>query len=153
MHKKYATLIQQQSADHSEDNSTLLPNKGFRDSDGCSSYANSVMQCLLHSKTIRQACSSDSSKCLKQLVSHYEGRADTVLDCMDIRAKLGSPFDQCDQQDPVTYLEALVTRYLSLSPLLQHSISVELQCDVCKVLSISTKQEVVAIPKDSKTII
>ena len=95
--KKYATLIQQQSANHSGDHSTPLPNKGFRDSDGCSGYANS-------SKTIRQACSSDSSDCLKQLISNYEGGADTVLDCMDIRAELGSPFDQRDQQDPVTYL-------------------------------------------------
>ena len=153
--KKYATLIQQQSANRSGDHSTPLPNKGFRDSDGCSGYANSVMQCLLHSKTIRQACSSDSSDCLKQLISNYEGGADTVLDCMDIRAELGSPFDQRDQQDPVTYLEALVTRYPSLSSLLQHSISVELQCDVCNILSVSTKEEVVmsvAIPEDSKTL-
>ena len=40
----------------------------------------------------------------KQLVSNYEGEADTVLDCMDIRTELGSPFDQHDQQDPITYL-------------------------------------------------
>ena len=66
------------------------------------------------------------------MVSNYESGAHTVLDCMDIRTELGSPFDQHDQQDPITYLEALVTRYPSLSPLLQHSIAVELQCDVCK---------------------
>ena len=40
---KYATQIQRQSADRSGERLTLLPNKGFRDSDGCSSYANSVM--------------------------------------------------------------------------------------------------------------
>ena len=86
---KYATQIQRQSADHSGERLTVLPNKGFRDSDGCSSYANSVMQCLLHSKIIRQICSTDSSKCLKQLVSNYEGGTDTVLDCMDVRTELG----------------------------------------------------------------
>ena len=113
------------------------------------------MQCLLHSKIIQQACSADSSKCLKQLVSNYEGGTDTVLDCMDVRTELGSPFDQHDQQDPTTYLEALVIRYPSLSPLLQHSISVELQCDVCKVKTVTTKQQVVmsiTIPEDSKSL-
>ena len=152
---KYATQIQRQSADRSRECLTLLPNKGFRDSDGCSSYANSVMQCLLHSKSIRKNCSTDSSKCLKQLVSNYEGGADTVLDCMDIRTELGSPFDQHDQQDPITYLEALVTRYPSLSPLLQHSVAVELQCDVCKVVTVSTTEQVVmsiTIPTDSKSL-
>ena len=152
---KYATQIQRQSADRSGERLTLLPNKGFRDSDDCSSYANSVMQCLLHSKSIRKICSTDSSKCLKQLVSNYEGGADTFLDCMDICTELGSPFDQHDQQDPITYLEALVTRYPSLSPLLQHSIAVELQCDVCKVVTVSTTEQVVmsiTIPTDSKSL-
>ena len=37
------TKYQRQSADRSGERSTLFPNKGFRDSDGCSSYANSVM--------------------------------------------------------------------------------------------------------------
>ena len=152
---KYTTQIQRQSADRSGERLTLLPNKGFRDSDGCSSYANSVMQCLLRSKTIRKICSADSSKRLKQLVSTYEGGADTVLDCMDIRTELGSPFDQHDQPDPITYLEALVTKYPSLSLLLQHSISVELQCDVCKVVTVTTKEQVVMsirIPEDSKSL-
>ena len=152
---KYATQIQRQSADRSGECLTVLPNKGFRDSDGCSSYANSVMQCLFHSKIIRQTCLADSSKCLKQLVSNYEGGTDTVLDCMDIRNELGSPFDQHDQQDPTTYLEALVTKYPSLSPLLHHSISVELQCDVCKAKTVSTEQQVVmsiTIPEDSKSL-
>ena len=152
---KYATQIQRQSADRSGERLILLPNKGFRDSDGCSSDANSVMQCLLHSKSIRKICSTDSSKCLKQLVSNYEAGADTVLDCMDIRTELGSPFDQHDQQDPITYLEALVTRYPSLSPLLQHSIAVELQCDVCKVVMVSTMEQVamsITIPADSKSL-
>ena len=94
---EYATLNQRQSADRSGERLTLLPNKGFRDNDGCSSYAISVIQCLLHSKSIRKICSADSSKCLKQLVSNYKGTADTVLDCMGIRTQLGSPFDQHDQ--------------------------------------------------------
>ena len=152
---KYATLIQQQSADRSGERLTLLPNKGFRDNDGCSSYANSVMQCLMHSKSIRKVCYADASKCLKQLVTNYEGTADTVLDCTDIRTQLGSPFDQHDQQDPITYLEALLTKYPSLSPLLKHSVVVELQCDICKVEMVSTKEQFVMsirVPKDSKSL-
>ena len=133
---------------------TVLPNKGFTDSDGCSSYANSVMQCLLHNKTIRKACSTDSSGCFIQLISNYEGGPDAVLDCVDIHGKLGSPFDQHDQQDPSSYLEALVTKYPSLSPLLKHSISVEFHCDIYKVVTAETKEQIVMnmkIPKDSKS--
>ena len=75
------------------------------------------------------------------MVSNYEGGTDTVLDCMDVRIELGSPFDQHDQQDPTIYLQALVVRYPLLSPLLQHSISVELQCDVVRLkrLPLSSK--------------
>ena len=74
---------------------------------------------------------------------------------MDIRTQLGSPFDQHDQQDPITYLEALLTKYPSLSPLLKHSVVVELQCDICKVEMVSTKEQFVMsvrVPKDSKSL-
>ena len=108
---KYATLIQQQSADRSREHAILLPNKGFRDHDGCSSYPNSVMQCLLHYKAVRKICFADSSKSLKQLVSDYENiGANVVLDWMDVCNEVGIPFDLHDQQDPVTYLAAIVTK-------------------------------------------
>ena len=49
---KYATLIQQQCANHLTEQLIFLPYKGFRDANGFSSYANSIMQCLLHSRAI-----------------------------------------------------------------------------------------------------
>ena len=137
---KYATLIQQQSDDHSAGHLVVLPNKGFRDTDGFSSYANSVMQCLLHSKAVRNVFCDDSNKYLKQLVSNYESRDDVALDCIDIRKELGSPFDQCNQQDPTDYLQALVTNYASLSSILNHNVAIETLCDVCKVVTTNSKE-------------
>ena len=87
---KYATIIQQQSADQSREHTMLLPNKGFRDHDGCSSYGNSVMQCLLHNNAVWEICFADSSESLKQLVSDYKNiGADVVLDCMDVHNEVG----------------------------------------------------------------
>ena len=83
--KKYATLIQQHSADRSGDHKILLPNKGFRDHDGYSSYANSVMQCLVHNKAVRKTCLADSSNSLQHLVSTYE--CSSRITCAIIRVR------------------------------------------------------------------
>ena len=153
---KYATLIQQQCADHLTEQLIVLPNKGFRDADGFSSYANSIMQCLLHSRAVRNVFSDCPSKCLKQLVSSYESRdAATALDCTDIHKELGSPFDQCGQQDPIHYLQALATNYDSLSSLANHSIAIETLCDVCKDVTVSNKEQLfmdIKVPEDSKSL-
>ena len=74
---------------------------------------------------------------------------------MDVRAEVGSPFDQHDQQDPASYLQALVTTYPSLSSLLNHKISVELVCDSCKVVTNNTVEQLIMnirIPIDSKSL-
>ena len=92
----------------------VLPNKGFKDTDVFSSYANTIMQCLFHSKAVRNVLSDDPSKSLKQLVGRYENRDSAALDCTDIWKQLVSPFDDHSQQDPVHYLQALATKYPSL---------------------------------------
>ena len=65
---KFATLVQEQCVDN--DNGTLvtLPRYGFVDPDGYSSYANSVMQCLLHSKVVRNVFRVGDLDFLVQLV-------------------------------------------------------------------------------------
>ena len=80
---KYATLIQQQSAGFMGQEIIVLPNKGFRDPDGFSSYANTIMQCLFHSKAVQNVLSDDPSKSLKQLVGRYENRDSAALECTD----------------------------------------------------------------------
>ena len=133
----------------------VLPNKGFRDTDGFSSYANSIMQCLFHSKAVRNVFSDDASKCLKQLVGMYESRENAALDCTDIRKKLGSPFEQCSQQDPTHYLQALATQYPSLHSLLSHTIAIETLCDVCKAVTTDNKEQLfmtIEVPEDSKSL-
>ena len=152
---KYTTLIQQQSAGCMAQQIMVLPNKGFRDTDGFSSYANSIMQCLFHSKAVRNVFSDDSSKCLKQLVGRYESRENAALDCTDIWKQLGSPFEQCSQQDPIHYLQALATQYPSLHSLLSHTIAIETLCDVCKAVTIDNKEQLfmtIKVPKDSKSL-
>ena len=133
----------------------VLPNKGFRDTDGFSSYANSIMQCLLHSKAVRNVFSDHSSKCLKQLVGGYESRDNAALDCTDIRKELGSPFDHCSQQDPTHYLQALSTKCPSLRSLLSHSVAIETLCDICKVVTTNSKEQLfmtIKVPEDSRSL-
>ena len=152
---KYATLIQQQSAGCMGQEIIVLPNKGFRDPDGFSSYANTIMQCLFHSKAVRNVLSDDPSKSLKQLVGRYENRDSTALDCTDIREQLGSPFDDHSQQDPVHYLQALATKYPSLQSLLTHNVAIETLCDVCKVVTTNSKVQLfmtIKVPEDSKSL-
>lgn len=139
---KYATLIQQQSAGCMVQEIMVLPNKGFRDTDGFSSYANAIMQCLFYSKAVRNLLSDDPSKSLKQLVGRYESRDSAVLDCTDIREQLGNPFDHGSQQDPMHYLQALATKYPSLQSLLSHNDAIETLCDVCKGVTTNSKVNV-----------
>ena len=152
---KYATLIQQQSAGCVGQEVMVLPNKGFKDNDGFSSYANTIMQCLFHSKAVRNVLSDDSSKSLKQLVGRYESWDSAALDCTDIRKHLGNPFDHCSQQDPVHYLQALATKYPSLQSLLSHNVAIETLCDVCKVVTTNSKEQLfmtIKVPEDSKSL-
>ena len=50
---------------------TTFKGKGFVNSDGVSSYANSVMQCLMLSPAVRQAIQQGSSTTLKDICATY----------------------------------------------------------------------------------
>ena len=96
-----------------------------------------------------------TSKCLKQLVGRYESRDNVALDCSDIRKQLGSPFEQCSQQDPTHYLQALATQYPLLQSLLSHNIAMETLCDVCKAVTTNSKEQLfmtIKVPEGSKSL-
>ena len=114
---KLTTIAQQQCADTEM---TISPRHGFLDSDGCSSYANSIMQCLLHSKVV---CNVFRDGCLVELVKSYENNTSNVLDCTAIRNQLGDVFAQPVAKDPVDYLQAVSNCCSSLSSLLSQCYS------------------------------
>ena len=53
-------------------------------SDGVSSYVNSVMQCLMLSPAVRQAIQQGSSTALKDICAAYTSIADCNLDCLQL---------------------------------------------------------------------
>ena len=149
---KLTTLAQQQCADTEP---TILPRHGFMDPDGCSSYANSIMQCLLHSKVVRNVFRDGSLGFLVELVKCYENNTSNSLDCTDIRNHLGDVFAQLVARDPVDYLQALSNYCPSLSSLLSHSITIDTQCTLCNTTKTDNAEQLyinIKVPKDCKSI-
>ena len=105
--------------------------KGFVNSDGVSSYANSVMQCLLLSPAVRQAMQQSTSTALKNICVAYTSMADCNLDCLQLRQELGSPYDGPHTQNAIAFLQALVHHSPQLSSVLQHTIRLHIQCTHC----------------------
>ena len=59
--------------------------KGFVNSDGISSYANSVMQCLLLSPAVCQAMQQSTSTGIKDMCDAYTSTAECNLDCLQLQ--------------------------------------------------------------------
>ena len=134
---------------------TISPRHGFLDSDGCSSYANSIMQCLLHSKVVCNVFKDDSLDCLAELVKSYENNTSNALDCTAICNQLGDVFAQPVAKDPVDYLQALSNYCPSLSSLLSHSVTVDTQCTLCNSDKSTSNVQLyidLKIPQDCKSI-
>ena len=149
---KLISLAQQQCVDTE---TTMLPRHGFVNSDGCSSYANCVMQCLLHSKVVRNVFRDSSLDYLVELVQCYEKNNSNALDCTDIRNQLGGVFAQPLARDPVDYLKAFSDYCPSLSSLLSHSVNVNTQCTLRKRTKITKTEHLyinLKIPEDCKSI-
>ena len=149
---KLTTLAQQHCADTA---TTILPRHGFVDLDGCSSYANSIMQCLFHSKVVRNVFRDDSLGFLVELVKCYENNTCNALDCTDIRNNLGDVFSQPVPRDPIDYLQALSNYCPTLSSLLSHSVTIDTQCTLCNTTKTDNTKQLyihIKIPQDCKTI-
>ena len=83
--------------------------KVFVDTDGVSSYANSVMQCLLLSPAVCQAMLQSTSTALKDMCALYTSVADCNLDCLTLRQELGAPYDAPNSQNPVAFYKHCYT--------------------------------------------
>ena len=145
---KLTTLAQQQCADTE---TTILPRDGYVDPDGCSSYANSIMQCLLHSKVVRNVFRDG---CVGELVKCYENNTSSALDCTDIRNHLGDVFAQPVARDPVDYLQTLSNYCPSLSSVLSHSVTIDTQCTLCNTTKTDNAEQLyidMKVPQDCKS--
>ena len=153
--QKLTALIQQQCIDSAPGTLTVLPRKGFVDPNGCSSYSNSVMQCLLHSKVVRNVLRDSSIGCLMRLVNNYEDETDSALDTTDIRMHLGDPFSQSVTQDPACFLQAVSAYCPSLSSILFHKAVTDTWCDTCESRTSSTDERFfihIKISEDCKSV-
>ena len=81
-----------------------LKRKGFVNKDSVSSYANSVMQCVLFSPIVRRVILDGCDGAIKSLCRQYVSNADTTLDCTELHQELGSPFDGSASQDALKFL-------------------------------------------------
>jgi len=79
-----------------------LKRKGFKD--GISSFANSVMQCMLFSPVVCKVILNGSDGAFKNLCKQYASNTDTTLDCTTLRQELGSRFDGSTSQDALKFL-------------------------------------------------
>ena len=141
-----STLVIQQQCDDplTGELLTSFPNKGFVNTHGYLSYANSILQCVLCCTDIRNGLSKDSDEDIVQLARAYESKDRyTPLNCMSICNNLGDPFDKHCIQDPVYFLEAVIKHYSSLSSVLKHRVVVETMCTVCSDTVTVEKEEIV----------
>ena len=117
----------------------MLPSKASN-TDGVSSYANSVMQCLLLSPAVCQAMQQSTSTAIKDMCDAYTSTAECNLDCLQLRQELGAPFDGPHTQSPVAFLQALVHHSSHLSSALQHTVRLHIQCTHCNIASFTENQ-------------
>ena len=80
-----STLVIQQQCDDplAGELLTSFPNKGFVNTHGYLSYANSKLQCVLCCKDIRNGLSKDSDEDIVQLLEHMKVKIVTLLKLHD----------------------------------------------------------------------
>ena len=128
---KSALTVQQRSTSGLSDCLALLPNKGFTNSDGLSTYVNSAMQCILGCKILRAALVRQSKTCLKGMAMQYETSDKAPLDCTGLRAEIGFPFNTSSELSPSDFVAAVSLYDNELYSLISHGIVEEKMCNVC----------------------
>ena len=130
---KSSLTVQQKSI--SANLPAAFPNKGFSNTNGLSSYANSVMQCILNSDVMRAALlnrkQSSCATTLHKIGSDYSNSGHTPLNCDQLRAELGDPFTRSAEIDPQFFFDALMLYNTDLYSLATLSIAEEEKCNSC----------------------
>ena len=134
-----ASAVQQPVNQPAQD--VTFKGKGFVNTDSVSSYANSVMQCLLLSPAVCQAMQQSTSTAIKDMCDAYTSTAECNLDCLQLRQELGAPLDGPHTQSPVAFLQALVHHLSHLSSALQHTVRLHIQCTHCNIASFTENQQ------------
>ena len=106
--------------------------KGFTNNDGVSCYANSILQCLLQHRSVRNAWVGSRYSAFRNLANDYVDPTKLdLLSCRPVRKLLRAPFSVNRQQDASEFLEALAMFYAPLSNCLQYTVRTYLRCTNC----------------------
>ena len=123
--------------------------------DGVSSFANSVMQCVLFSPVVRKVILDGSDGAIKSLCRQYVNNTDTTLECTKLRQELGSPFDESTSQDALKFSIVIMVTSFEVHLPMHHTVNVHTRCRHCGTESFdSCKENVVELhfPESCKSI-
>lgn len=104
---------------------------GFQNTDKVSCYANTVLQCILHSSVIRKKLLNvDKLDILSTLVHRYENGM-LNLNTYSVRQYLGDYFSTCIKRDTFEFLIVICTQYDYIRNLVEHQFTVTSRCKSC----------------------
>jgi len=132
-----------------------LKRKGFVNEDGVSSYANSVMQCVLFSPVVHKVILDGCDGAIKSLCRQYVSKADTNLDCTELCQEPGSPFDGSSSQDAFRFLVMIMVTSFEVHLPMHHTVRVHTRCRSCGRKDINTYDDNVVelhFPESCKSI-
>ena len=154
-----ATTTTSTTAEHGTTGSTSLTFnkcKGFTNSDGVSCYANSILQCLLQHRSVRNACVGSRYTVLRDLANNYvDPTKVNYLSSRSVRELLRAPFSVNRQQDAAEFLQALAMFCTPVRNCLQHTITTYLKCSNCTYTSSRHEDNTIlplVIPTDATTV-
>ena len=110
----------------------------FSNPDGVSSFANSVMQCIMCSPALRKVILDGCDGALKDLCRQYISATGSTLDCTELRKMLGSPVDGSSSEDAVKFLLLLMVTCDKLGSVMRHTVNVYSRCKYCSTQNVDT---------------
>ncbi|XP_065893048.1 uncharacterized protein [Dysidea avara] len=110
----------------------------FKNPDGVSCYANSVLQSLLQHSALRSAFIASRYTVLRDLSNSYNYPSrDEVLSCRQVRRMIGAPFSEQRQQDASEFLVNLSMYCRTIENCLKLFIRTRIRCTNCPYSSCS----------------
>lgn len=124
--------------------------RGFQDTDKSSSYANSILQCLLRLNIVRQRLlNCDKLNVLDSLTHRYE-KERPKLSTYGVRQSLGEYFSICAERDALQFLTTFCMKYDCIKNLVEHQVTSTSQCKACGNIQNTINNNVIrSIPIDN----
>lgn len=105
--------------------------KGFKNTDGVSCYANATIQCLFHSRPIRNCwLNQQNDDVMKILIDNYVN-LQSPGDVFHARRLAGEEFTSNVQQDAPEFLTSLISKYDDLRNIVKHELTSTWRCKDC----------------------